>query len=188
MKLLALKQTSIIKPPLKQTTAGIIEWIAPMSVGVATGKIEAGGILISKNVVATTHWIEDDTVAVLISEKWQKAQRVYETRDDLFLSFYHIKPSVSYQGIPTRTEPLHSGTFLFAYSPLGIIYCFEPIDIKKSKAVRDLEDGKNLKLDIGFVSHTLPIVDRFGYLVGMGIGTSYGECIAQPLILKNHKL
>lgn len=187
MKLLALRHTYTIKPPFKNDIADLVVWASPLSAGIIGKKLEVGGVLVSPNVVVTTQYMEEDKPEIIVQgERFNGKKLTYEN-DEFWFSYYQIDRPVPWVGLPFRKE-LEMGTFLFSFSPLPEVFCFEPIPVEKSKAVQSFEDKGRLKISLHNVASTLPIVDRFGYFVGLGIGECKGECIAQPFCMKNTRL
>jgi len=186
MKLLALGLSHTIEPPFKNDIEELVVWISPISVGVIGKGLHVGGMLISPNVVVTTQHMDEDEPEMMVQGTRQKAKKLKYTNPDFWFTYYQIPVPVVWVGLPQRKTV--GDEFLFAYSPLPEVFCFEPIACHKSKAVSHFERSGQLKVDYKQVAFTLPVVDRFGYFVGLGIGECRGEGIVQPFCMKNTKM
>lgn len=191
MKLIPLKKIMEYKPPFRETCADLTEWLKPVTV-ICKGKNNcvAGGMLISSNVIATTAFIEGETVKVwLPNGKCNYGKRIITAPQHaaVFLSFFLLTEDQPWLGLPTWGQDGDDDFNFFSYIPgkKERMILYEHIEIKRSKSALHSKERRKTELENSVFTNTFPIVDQYGYFVGLGIGTSYGECIVLNFSLKN---
>lgn len=195
--MIVLKEIRVIKPPFHATIEEVVTWVKPTTVSVMdSDKLVVGGLMVDRRLLVCSHLIEDDSVKVQFSdsEKIVKAIRI-EHKNDMFLSCYALDESDAREdwvGLPNRTEETTNDTFLFSYvhdHHKDYVVQLQAVPSDKSKAYSKFLSRKGvLKIDGASRHSTYPIVDRFGYLFGIGVGESCGEFLCQTLTLKGSKL
>lgn len=189
MKLVPIKHKAIIKPPFKNDVADLIDWVKPVTVLAYTSEGIIGGVLVSQNVVAVTEGCEDYQIKVMIPNGHiVKAVKSDYEASNFYLRFYIVSEKTEWFGLPFRGDDLRGQSFLFSYHPKGYVYRFEPIADIDSKSVEKFQATKSLIIDTVGVQNSLPVVDRYGYFIGLSIGASEGETIVQVFNMSNSPL
>ena len=181
MNLFAFRKRREIKPPFKNTIKDVVDWVKPVTVFLDGNY---GGMLISPDIVAVTHMLDEKSVDVIVNGRRVEGINTRIELDNYWLTFYKI-PEQSWQGLPCRTEPLGVGTYLFSYIK-GKIIGYEPVAVDSSEAVASYQESDKLKINYD-LEYTFPVVDMFGYFVCLGLGSCENEGIGQTFQLKNTK-
>ena len=184
MKFAMLKKQKEIKPPFINDIENVVNWITPILVTLKTATETVCGILITDRIIATTRGIDDPEVRITMTDGTHQAGILVDHKPDMYLSFYVMKNIVPWHKIPSRNDTVRTDTFLFSITPSRRVIPLEVMNPDKSKTKECFEETNNVELDISHIEDTSIIVDRFGYLVGTGIGSSFGELVMQTMTLK----
>ena len=189
MRVLAIKEEAIIKPPYRADIPHIVNWLSGVGC-VCTGKSgRVNGLLSSKNLVLTTAHIQDDLIKINTPEGRIDADRIYLHDVDAFISAYKLRKDVAFVGMPTRTDKLQEGSFLFSVNfSLDVVKMWSPIGTAKSKTYAKNDEEGQLEVEKATMQTTPIICDRFGYFIGIGVGSYQEEVIVQILNLVESKL
>ena len=188
MKILPLKTAKQYKPPYKNDLADIVPWLRPNTVTCKGRKYTCGGVVLSKSVIATSKAIDDERISVhLPSGAYTSAHLMtYDDNDKYFLSFYRLNEHVPFVALPNWDGEADEDSMFFSLIPSDRerVVMWNPIDINISKAVLASEEIGTTHVTVDEFEHTFPVVDQFGYFVGLGIGTSQEECVVQNFVIK----
>jgi hypothetical protein len=195
MRMLALKEVEVIKPPFKSTVKDLVDWVAPTTVSLR-GEIMVGGLLMCERLILTTGAFIQDSVEVKLPNRdygVEGAKVPYDS--DLFLSCYAVHEDcaiANWVGLPNRNCPINQDTYLFSVCPMktDLVVRYRAIPIPQSKAFqkRDESETGNLEINEFEREKTYPVVDQFGYLVGINVGGSEGEVMCQIVTPNGSKL
>jgi hypothetical protein len=196
MKMLALKEVRIIKPPFKEAVFELVGWAKPSTVSVKGSEI-AGGLMVAPTALVTSQIVEgavvkvqypDDTVVEGVETTVRRGEK--DPLANFFLNGYAVdkKDGVAgWLGLPNRSDPVEGDTYLFSYvhdHGHDYVVQFEAIPLHKSKAFA----AEKIEVNSWERRHTYPVVDRYGYLVGINVGTCDDEIMCQSLTLKGAKI
>lgn len=181
MKMMAVKKVREYTEPFINDVSEIVGWAKSITIIAETTYGIFGGVLLAPNVLAVSGLVEDKTLNVILpNNKKMKATYSRCPQDDLYLSFYLLEKSINFDGIPSRKDPIKGDTFLFSYiKTKNTVNLLAPIKASKSLAYEQCEELNQLRVNVGDREHLFPVLDRFGYFVGLSIGTSAKEQMVQ---------
>lgn len=191
MKMIALKEIGVIKPPFKTTVHELVQWVQPVTVSVKGSGSICGGLMIQGRLLVTSQAITSPTALVQFTDDSVVNSVFSDYKGDNFLSGYAMdedKALPDWVGLPNRTDPIKSDTYLFSYvhdRGRDYVVRYQVIDARQSEAFGSVEAGKPLQIDCSERKSTYPLVDKFGFLVGVNIGWCEGETLCQPIRPKN---
>lgn len=192
MRMIPFNPKQRFYPPFKNDLVGIYTWLKPMTVIVRGESYTVGGVMLSSNILATTAALEDDNVVVqLLDGKKINGRRIDHVREECFLSFYVIPNYIEWVGLPAWAgEDMDEESMFFSYIPARRerIVMWKPIKTEDSCSAQTTLRTKKTPIEIVHFEHTFPVVDEYGYFVGLGIGTSEEECLVQNFSIKTCKL
>lgn len=192
MNMIAMAEVAVIKPPFKTTVLEIINWVKPVTVSVKGSGVIVGGLMIHNRALVTSHLVTDGVVKIQFPDDDRVVEAVASDYDgDYFLSYYGVAEEDAlpgWTGLPPRRDPVEDGTYLFSFihdHGKDLMVRFRAIRPDVSKAFTDRKDGEKISLDSWGRHETYPVVDRFGYLVGINIGACKGETLCQIITPKS---
>jgi hypothetical protein len=190
MKLMPVKEVRRFYPPFKNDLADILDWLKPVNV-VIKGEFLSGGVLVSPNVIAVTGAMgSPEALVQLPNGKKVKATKSPYSNKEMFLSFYTIEEGADWVGLPNWDGDVELDTMFFSYIPIRRerVIMWNPIQNAESESAEKCKKNDKVKLSADNFEHTFPVVDQFGYFVGLAIGTSEGECTVQLITFKKSPL
>jgi len=179
MKMLPLKKLGKINRPFRNDLADIAEWINPLTVSVKSSDGRFIGVLVREDLVAVSELCSAQRIKVqFTSGETLIAENTGVKNEQLFLSFYILPKKMRCIGLPLRNSPLDKNTFIFGFNPAGYFVRYKLIPLDDSVSPSAYQKGKFEIVDTD-IDSMLPVVDRFGYFLGLGVGSFERETIVQ---------
>jgi len=185
MKLVTMQKLREVKTPYMNDVEHIHDWISPVSVIVKGIVEQTAGLMVSDTLIATTRMMTDKDVAIVLSTgEIVKGVQVDYVNENLLLSFYSVPKQMVWHKTPTRIESTTISSFLFAYVPHKKFLFSKLIPNRDSRTKEHLDETGSIQMDIDSIEDTSVVVDRFGYVYGIGVGSCFDELVVQPITLK----
>lgn len=186
MKKIILKEVDELKTPYKSPIKDMVGWVKATTVSVK-GDYIVGGLLVNDSYFICTRGVNNPDVLVQFDNHSTAYACLVKEQEQV--SFYKLdKPVENWVGLPNRTEQLQKDSFLFSFvqdKNRDRVIRFKIVLSEDSEIVNDENENVLLQPER---KHTYPVVDMYGYLVGLNLGYSHGEVVAELLELKTAKL
>lgn len=187
MKAIALEEVEVIKPPFHATVEELVRWVKPTTVSIKGEHIICGGYMIHPRLFICSQLVDSGIVKIQFSDDEVVEAIFNDHKGDHFLSYYSADEEDArpdWVGLPNRTEPLDPESYLFSFvhdHSKDYVVRYKAIPVNVSQMFEAKEETGKLHLDDYERKHTYPVVDMFGYLVGINIGCSFGETVCEAV-------
>lgn len=186
MNSLILKEVEVIEPPFSSPLNDLVGWVKATTISVK-GEELVGGLMVSSGHFVCSKAVSAPDVKVQFCDNTTAHAARIDGGGNI--SFYKLdKPLERWVGLPNRTEQLQSDSFLFSLVHTEKHDKIIRFQIMQNEDSEILESTDKTVMLIPDRDYTYPLVDMFGYLVGINVGTAYGEIVSSLIAFKATKL